>query len=163
MPYTHLPVSVLSGARKQVARSTEMSAQLYVFVRSPKGQIAIQLAHRRIERRAIIPRLVLEPASYDRIEDSRQIFDRLVAALCQFPATNFCSNDLWTTQSAVLQTFGDYLPYRQSFPFRSAMHCRRWWFGTGSCKPVPRGLPSSVKQLRTTLRFLLSCSCAHSC
>src|SRR5947199_10826016 len=28
-------------------------------------------------------------------------------------------------------------------------HSRRRWFGTCSCKPVPRGLPSSVKQLRT--------------
>src|ERR1017187_10582169 len=26
---------------------------------------------------------------------------------------------------------------------------RRRWFGTYSCKPVPRGLPSSVKQLHT--------------
>jgi hypothetical protein len=29
-------------------------------------------------------------------------------------------------------------------------HSRRRWFGTCSCKPVPRGLPSSVKQLRTS-------------
>src|SRR6201993_780180 len=28
-------------------------------------------------------------------------------------------------------------------------HSRRRWFGTCSCKPVPRGLPSSVKQLHT--------------
>src|ERR1039457_2061499 len=28
-------------------------------------------------------------------------------------------------------------------------HSRRRWFGTYSCKPVPRGLPSSVKQLHT--------------
>src|SRR5258708_25858952 len=27
-------------------------------------------------------------------------------------------------------------------------HSRRRWFGTCSCKPVPRGLPSSDKQLR---------------
>src|SRR5713101_9379295 len=31
-------------------------------------------------------------------------------------------------------------------------HSRRRWFGTCSCKPVPRGHPSSVKQLRTTAR-----------
>ena len=29
-------------------------------------------------------------------------------------------------------------------------HCRRRWFGTCSCKPVPRGLPSSVEQLHTS-------------
>src|ERR1700686_4823050 len=28
-------------------------------------------------------------------------------------------------------------------------HSRRRWFGTCSCKPVPRGLPSSIKQLHT--------------
>ena len=28
-------------------------------------------------------------------------------------------------------------------------HSRRRWFGTCSCKPVPRGRPSSVKQLHT--------------
>src|SRR5262249_16143956 len=34
-------------------------------------------------------------------------------------------------------------------------HSRRRWFGTCSCKPVPRGLPSSVKQLRTSSAFRL--------
>src|SRR5258706_15115042 len=40
-------------------------------------------------------------------------------------------------------------------PFPSALttmafdHSRRRWFGTCSCKPVPRGRPSSVKQLHT--------------
>ena len=28
-------------------------------------------------------------------------------------------------------------------------HSRRRWFGTCSCKPVPRGLPSSIRQLQT--------------
>src|SRR5262249_23823304 len=37
-------------------------------------------------------------------------------------------------------------------PFPSALttmafdHSRRRWFGTCSCKPIPRGLPSSVEQ-----------------
>src|SRR5712692_11406992 len=35
-------------------------------------------------------------------------------------------------------------------------HSRRRWFGTCPCRPVPRGLPSSVKQLRTTQPFGLS-------
>jgi hypothetical protein len=35
-------------------------------------------------------------------------------------------------------------------------HSRRRWFGTCPCRPVPRGLPSSVKQLRTTQPFSLS-------
>src|SRR5258708_13914451 len=99
MPVTLLPVSekcwsAFSEARKPVARSTEMSTQLLVFVCSPKGQITIQLAHRRIERRAIIPPVVPKPASNDGIEHPGQIFDRLVTALWQFPATNFRSNRL---------------------------------------------------------------------
>jgi hypothetical protein len=32
-------------------------------------------------------------------------------------------------------------------------HSRRRWFETGSCKPIPRGLPSSAKQLRTSLAY----------
>src|SRR5215471_3738627 len=28
-------------------------------------------------------------------------------------------------------------------------HSRRRWFGTCSCQPVPRGLPSSIQQLHT--------------
>src|SRR5262249_16051712 len=38
------------------------------------------------------------------------------------------------------------LPFEQS---------RRRWFGTSSCKPVPRGRPSSVEQLRTSAAFRL--------
>src|SRR6516225_10330125 len=40
-------------------------------------------------------------------------------------------------------------------PFPSALttmafdHSRRRWFGTCSCQPVPRGHPSSIKQLHT--------------
>src|ERR1035437_2840620 len=43
-----------------------------------------------------------------------------------------------------------------SRPFPSALttmaldHSRRRWFGTCSCQPVPRGLPSSIKQLHTS-------------
>src|SRR6266849_6729964 len=42
-----------------------------------------------------------------------------------------------------------------SRPFPSVLttlafdHSRRRWFGTCSCQPVPRGLPSSIKQLYT--------------
>src|SRR5208283_4232487 len=35
-------------------------------------------------------------------------------------------------------------------------HSRRRWFGTCPCRPVPRGLPSSVKQLHATRPFGLS-------
>jgi hypothetical protein len=57
------------------------------------------------------------------------------------------------------------VPLRSSFcqspdpvlpgPFPAALttmafdHSRRRWFGTCSCQPVPRGLPSSIKQLHT--------------
>ena len=46
-----------------------------------------------------------------------------------------------------------------SEPFPSAFttlvfgQSRRRWFGTCSCKPVPRGRPSSVKQLRISSAF----------
>ena len=49
-----------------------------------------------------------------------------------------------------------------SRPFPSVLttmafdHSRRRWFGTCPCRPVPRGRPSSVKQLRATQSFLLS-------
>ena len=40
---------------------------------------------------------------------------------------------------------------------------RRRWFGACSCKPTPRGLPSSVKQLRTSSAFrLFAVLVAHS-
>src|SRR5262245_47428409 len=43
-------------------------------------------------------------------------------------------------------------------------HSRRRWFGTCSCKPVPRGLPSSVKQLRTSSALrLFVVLVAHYC
>ena len=48
-----------------------------------------------------------------------------------------------------------------SEPFPSALttvafgQSRRRWFGVCSCKPTPRGLPSSVKQLRTSSAFRL--------
>gem|GEM_PF-6117787 len=32
-------------------------------------------------------------------------------------------------------------------------HSRRRWFGICSCKPIPRGQPSSAKQLRTSLAY----------
>src|SRR5260370_32254066 len=49
-------------------------------------------------------------------------------------------------------------PFPSAFTTIAFDYSRRRWFETCSCKPVPRGLPSSVKQLRTTQRFLLSCS-----
>jgi hypothetical protein len=49
-------------------------------------------------------------------------------------------------------------PFPSAFTTIAFGYSRRRWFETCSCKPVPRGLPSSVKQLRTTQRFLLSCS-----
>src|SRR5450755_4307073 len=61
------------------------------------------------------------------------------------------------------------VPFRSSFcqspdlvlsrPFPSALttmafdHSRRRWFETCSCKPVPRGRPSSVEQLHTLSPF----------
>ena len=71
-----------------------MMSQLLVFPFGPQGQVAIQLAHRRVERRGIKAPVVADPTPYDWVEHVGQIFDRLVTALWQFPATNFCSNGL---------------------------------------------------------------------
>ena len=71
-----------------MCRPAQMSPQLLVFPVGPSGQRAIQLPHWRIQRRAIIPPVILEPAPDDRIEHARQIFDRLIAAQMQLPAPN---------------------------------------------------------------------------
>ena len=63
-----------------------MASQLFVFTLGPKDQILVQFAHRRIERRAIISPVILEPASDNWIKHPRQIFNRLVAAVRQVPA-----------------------------------------------------------------------------
>jgi len=41
-------------------------------------------------------------------------------------------------------------PFPSAFTTLDFVQSRRRWFGTCSCKPIPRGLPSSVKQLRAT-------------
>src|ERR1700722_1195725 len=40
-------------------------------------------------------------------------------------------------------------PFPSVLTTRAFDHSRRRWFGTCSCQPVPRGLPSSIKQLHT--------------
>src|SRR6516162_2698100 len=72
-PHPHMPVSKQFGitpwdAGDPVCRSTQMVAQLLVFTLSPKGKISIQCAHRRIECRAIVSPVILDPAPEDRIE-----------------------------------------------------------------------------------------------
>ena len=71
-----------------------MAAQFFVFTLGPRDQILIQFAHRRIKRRAIISPVILEPASDNRIENPRQIFKRLVAAVRQPPAPKRVANRL---------------------------------------------------------------------
>src|SRR5215510_860423 len=44
-------------------------------------------------------------------------------------------------------------PFPSAFTTLPFGQSRRRWFGTCSCKPVPRGLPSSIKQLRTSSAF----------
>jgi hypothetical protein len=41
-------------------------------------------------------------------------------------------------------------PFPSAFTTVAFGQSRRRWFGVCSCKPTPRGLPSSVKQLRTS-------------
>src|SRR6202163_1533923 len=40
-------------------------------------------------------------------------------------------------------------PFPSVLTTRAFVHSRRRWFGTCSCQPVPRGQPSSIKQLHT--------------
>src|SRR5262249_47695851 len=47
-------------------------------------------------------------------------------------------------------------PFPSVLTTMAFVHSRRRWFGTCPCRPVPRDLPSSVKQLRTTQPFGLS-------
>src|SRR5262245_41997917 len=44
-------------------------------------------------------------------------------------------------------------PFPSAFTTLPFEQSRRRWFGTCSCKPVPRGRPSSVEQLRTSSAF----------
>jgi hypothetical protein len=46
-------------------------------------------------------------------------------------------------------------PFPSAFTTVAFGQSRRRWFGACSCKPTPRGLPSSVKQLRTSSAFRL--------
>src|SRR5215470_3328368 len=46
-------------------------------------------------------------------------------------------------------------PFPSAFTTLPFEQSRRRWFGTSSCKPVPRGRPSSVEQLRTSSAFRL--------
>src|SRR4030095_6399237 len=73
-------------------RPAQMSAQLLVFPIGPTGQRSIQLPHRRIERRPVKSPIILEPASNNWVEHSGKIFDGLVTALMQVPASNLLPN-----------------------------------------------------------------------
>jgi hypothetical protein len=55
-------------------------------------------------------------------------------------------------------------PFPSAFTTMAFDHSRRRWFGTCSCKPIPRGRPSSVKQLRTqTACLVVFVLVAHNC
>src|SRR5262245_27317939 len=55
-------------------------------------------------------------------------------------------------------------PFPSAFTTLPFGQSRRRWFGTCSCKPVPRGLPSSIKQLRTSSALrLFVVLVAHYC
>src|SRR5438445_7550958 len=77
-----------------MCRPAQMTAQLLILPIGPAGQSTIQLLHRRIERRAIVPPVILEPTPHDRVEHPGQILDRLVTASRQIPASNLCPDGL---------------------------------------------------------------------
>jgi hypothetical protein len=62
-----------------------MTTPLLVLPRGPPGQRALQLPPHRVQCRAIIPPILLEPAPDLRVAPPRQIVDRLVAAERQLP------------------------------------------------------------------------------
>src|SRR6516162_1412002 len=64
-----------------------MGTQLLVFPLGPQDQVSIQFAHGWVERRTIVAPVILEPTPDDRIEHPRQVFDGLITALWQFPAS----------------------------------------------------------------------------
>src|SRR5207249_6769813 len=90
-PYLPVGEQLRSGtrdARDPVCRSTKMATQLLVFLLGPEDQISVQFAHCRVKRRAIISPVVLDPASDNWIEHSRQILDRFITALRSFQLRN---------------------------------------------------------------------------
>src|SRR5437763_2152294 len=44
-------------------------------------------------------------------------------------------------------------PFPPALTTTAFARSRQWWFGACSCKPVPRGPPSSIKQLHTSRPF----------
>src|SRR5215469_2103303 len=73
-----------------MCRPAQMTAQLLILPIGPTGQSSIQFPHRRIECRAIVPPVILEPTPHGRVKHPGQILDRLVTALWQTPASNLC-------------------------------------------------------------------------
>src|SRR6266550_5882160 len=71
-----------------------MVTQLLVFPLGPRDQVSIQFAHGRVERRTIVAPVILEPTPDDRIEHPRQVFDGLITALWQVPASKRVANGL---------------------------------------------------------------------
>src|SRR5262245_60726639 len=59
------------------------------------------------------------------------------------------------SSSCLLPDLVDSRPFPSAFTTLPFEQSRRRWFGTCSCKPIPRGRPSSIEQLRTSSAFRL--------
>src|SRR5258708_11068482 len=72
-PHAHLPVGKQPWITPRnpcdpVRRSAHLTTQLLVLPIGPAGQRAVQLPHNRVQCRAIIPPVILEPAPDLRVE-----------------------------------------------------------------------------------------------
>jgi hypothetical protein len=70
-----------------VCGPAQMALQLLVLPTGPADQGTVQLTHDRIQRRAIIAPVVLEPAPPLRVEPACELLQRLIAAHVQPPTT----------------------------------------------------------------------------
>ena len=65
-----------------------MSSQSFVFLLGPANQAFVEVTEDRMERRAVVAAVVVEPAPQHRIEHPGQIVECLVTALVQRPASH---------------------------------------------------------------------------
>ena len=69
-----------------VFRSALTPSQPFVFPSRPWRHIGAQVAKHRVQRRPVVPAIVLYPSPYDRIPHSRQVIDRFVTPQMKSPS-----------------------------------------------------------------------------
>jgi len=128
--------------RDPVSRPAQMTTQLLVFPFGPTGQRSASRQDRatsmpdaalvRIPGPAKARPAVTTPCGFD-------IIPTLSTRRRWFPCSPLLASHLtWFSR-----------PFPSVLTTMAFDHSHRRRFGTRSCKPVPRGLPSSIKQLHT--------------